>query len=177
MKNNLTAVTPCMGSESCSAPRSWIEGITSFIHQHNPMKYLSNHSPFYCITGRQEASVDDLVSNRKRTMSWQQDSTSSCRHYTSYMNKNGDACICNSHSKTIYNAGRKMSSPYKYQATLQGTLGPIGKVFQNSNIYNIAESILIHWLPLVFIIWMIFKAIYDDKSVLDDDKSKHGNVP
>jgi len=129
---------------------------------------LSNHNPFYCITGHQGASVDDLVSNRKRTMPW---------HYTSYMNKNGDACICNSHSKTIYNAGSKMSNPYKYQATLKGTLGAIGNVFQNSNIYNIAESILIHWLPLVFIIWMIFKAIYDDKSILDDDKSKHGNVP
>lgn len=63
--------------------------------------------------------------------------------------------------------GHETSNP-----TFSDTVEAAGIFSRSSAIHNITES-LIHWLPIVCIIWMIFKAIYDDKSALDDDKSKH----
>lgn len=158
MKNNLTVITT-IGSLGCCVMYSLMEGMMPpRVDCCDPMNHLSKRSLFKCITSHQKDLVGDMISNRNIIMTWH-DSSSCCYIYNSHY----DVGTCNARDDN------KISKPYECQATVSGALGPAGKVFQSNTIHNIIESIL-HWLPLVFLIWMIFKAIYDDKSALDDDK-------
>lgn len=126
----------------------WMEGIMTLLDCCEPMKHLIKCSPVNSITSHQEAVVDGMVSNSKSVMTSRHDSSRCC--YT--FENSGHRGRCDDPDD------KKISIPYKFHAVISD--------------YNVTESIL-HWIPLVFIIWLIFKAIYDDKSALDDDKSKH----
>lgn len=157
IKNNLIANTAIMGSLSCCVTSFWMERRMASLadcYDTTIMSQSSQRSLLKCTTRRQKALVGHEVSNRKSVMTWH-DSLSRCS--TTFNTTNN----CYTH------VDNKTSNP-----TFSDTVEAAGIFSRSSAIHNITES-LIHWLPIVCIIWMIFKAIYDDKSALDDDKSKH----